>query len=528
MGDLSRPFETWVPWRESPHGSKRRSLRVYPYKSTWLFKDMSRGESGDAYTFYCQCTGRNPKEPDTAAEFLGLGSPGKVSALVSAPVRKVDEPLPEKPTPPSTLRTPTDEEILQISRTREGIAPESIAYAIKQGWIFTGRSYGQESWFLTDKTGWSFQATRLDGKLFPEYKRKDGSVIEAAKTRNERGSSVSRWLQGAADVANRPTVCLVEGRGDFLAAVDFIRRADLTDQVAPLAVYGSGQKPRVEDLRRTGVIDAIAGKNVILFEQNDDAGRKEFTPYWTGFFRELGNPVHVVSIDKVAASLAKPGEDLSKVKDLNNLTRYASRLDAWRLFGKFHERSNTQHPPTSNPLPSPVLPAPDLEPSPDDRLVDEWADANAEQEAAGYEPIESLPLRSLESPAAQGEPVCEPDAIEAFHSSARRDPSITEAREEALKKKRAELPRFNVTEIIPVFLDGQLSRYLIGLGTAAKSEHQAVLSGKDASMAVTRMQYAMAGGHRPEIQIDDRVIRVDFPRSAGLEPVSIRQSGQER
>jgi hypothetical protein len=217
-----------------------------------LFSDRSRNLHLDAVGVYGAARGIGTA--DAVRELkqrLRLGAPAAV---------------PRPPARPQGLEIPTltreREKSRQLAELRRVsvTAVEAAVVNLRTVGFFTWHSL--DCWLLTDSAGKIAEARRMDGKLFPAV----GKLAER-KAHTLRGSVKSHPVGIASALkfqADFP-VLLVEGGGDYLAAVDVTLHCQ--QERVPVAMLGSSASIAAESL------PWFAGRDVVVLAHPDEAGR---------------------------------------------------------------------------------------------------------------------------------------------------------------------------------------------------------------------------------------------------------------
>ena len=275
------------------------------------------------------------------AQLVGNSAP-------SAPRRTVPRPSVKPARAPALpdLRSPTADELLQITRARAWPTADGMEVLVERGLLFVGmvRDAGQEwpGWIVTDPTRANAQARKFDGGLW--------TGIGGKKAKSLPGTTAARCI-GASSIGAIPEVWLMEGTPDLLAAPIVARQGGLNlDRLAFVCMTGAGNSIAGEDLAH------FTGKKVIIAMHYDaDHGKgKEAAKRWSdqlylagavkveGFdFAKRGKGVKDLS-DFLAASQLHPPAALSSLVPLDlpfseggryreaEATEWPSRLDLYR------------------------------------------------------------------------------------------------------------------------------------------------------------------------------------------------------
>ena len=219
------------------------------------------------------------------------------------------EPQRVKPALP-WLSKPSAEDVACIAALR-GLTVAGVALAARRGFLFVATLNGRRCWALTDASRWLCQLRALDGKPFVKG---DGGTFKA---RTCRGSWAA-WPLGCVEAKPFPSVALVEGGGDFLAAWHFIAAEGAGTTCAPVAMLGAGNRIPAEALPH------FAGKRVRIFAHVDEPNSRgerpgyEAAAKWEDQLSKAGATVTTFDLSGITQS------DGSPVGDLNDLARISA------------------------------------------------------------------------------------------------------------------------------------------------------------------------------------------------------------
>lgn len=284
-----------VPYREDrkPSGSV--------FRDGLLFHDFATGETLDAPALLAKVEDLSMAE--ACRRFLGLAGVQPDAAADNAPTRpprRASADIRTKPTLPP-LRQPTADEIEAIAEQR-GIRPGGCELARLLGLLHVASWHGLPVWAIADKTRWSCQYRRLDGRPF---EIRGGATT---KTITAKGSWAS-WPVGVAEAAERGVqrAILCEGGTDFLAGFSLVWEEKAEAAVQPVAMLGAGGSIPDEALPHFRAIG-----EVLIVPDLDKAGAAA-AARWEQQLLEAG----------VAASCLDLGglyrRDNRPVKDLNDV-----------------------------------------------------------------------------------------------------------------------------------------------------------------------------------------------------------------
>jgi len=236
------------------------SWGIFPHQGGWYFKDHANDDSGDELTFIARLKGW-----DDQRDFKRIVEFYQETALRVdvAPLAIVPPQPPAPSTPPdlSGFSAGTDDQLLKLSSLRS-ISVEALQLATERGFLIFGRCFNCDVYGLKDSSGALAEVRRLDGQLFPAF-----NSLPAHKSHTVRGSTKS-WPLGLIESTTAPSIVLVEGLPDFLAAFDFMLREDKVDTVAPVSMLSASAS--IEDTALAHFHD----KRVRMFPHYDEAGTK--------------------------------------------------------------------------------------------------------------------------------------------------------------------------------------------------------------------------------------------------------------
>jgi hypothetical protein len=223
----------------------------------WYFKDHGNDDSGDEVTFIARLKGWDEQRDfKRIVDFYGE------TANKTGPAEQLTVACPQPPASPPDLTgysAGTEEQLLKLSSLRS-ISVEALQLASERGFLIFGRCFNCEVFGLKDSSGALAEVRRLDGRQFPAF----GSLPEH-KSHTLKGSTKS-WPLGLLESTTAPSIVLVEGLPDFLAAFDFMLREQKIDEVAPVSMLSATVS--IEDT----ALAHFHNKRVRMFPHNDSAG----------------------------------------------------------------------------------------------------------------------------------------------------------------------------------------------------------------------------------------------------------------
>ena len=284
-----------------------------------LFKDFATGETLDAPALLARVEGitneaacrlfielAGVKREALTAQRTMRGEPTN-TRLSAAHSREPEAPR-SKPEL-LALAALTTAQLRTLAELR-GLSVAGMKLAAARGFLRAARWFGADCWALTDAARWLCQLRRLDGKPFT---KRDGGTYKARTC----AGSWAGWPLGIGEAAEFPSVALVEGGPDFLAACHFIAAEGVEFHVAPVGLLGSAHRIASETLPH------FAGKRVRIFahadapnERGEQAGI-EAAARWESQLADAGATVTTFDLSGLCRADGKP------VKDLNDAARIA-------------------------------------------------------------------------------------------------------------------------------------------------------------------------------------------------------------
>jgi hypothetical protein len=280
------------------------------FESGRLFHDFTTDETLDAPALLARV--ERLSNGDACKLFIALAGvkPGDVPRAprpASMPARP--EPQRVKPQLP-WLAKPSAEDIACIADLR-GLTVAGVALAARRGFLHVATSNGRRCWALTDGSRWLCQLRPLDGKPFVKH---DGGTFKARTCRGSWGA----WPLGCVEAKPFPSIALVEGGGDFLAAWHFIAAEGAGTTCAPVGMLGAGHRIPAAALPH------FAGKRVRIFAHVDEPNERGVRPgyeaaaKWEEQLAAVGANATTFDLSGITQSNGSP------VGDLNDLARISA------------------------------------------------------------------------------------------------------------------------------------------------------------------------------------------------------------
>ncbi len=290
--------EAFCPFHEN---TKTKAFSIFQdERGHWRWKCHSQCGHGDEITLLEKLDGLSNKEATRqyiASAGVASGSgPCLPVARAFAPLPRPPSPARVKPSLPS-MEAGCDADLAQLASLRR-VSLVSLLIARDVGLLRFATLRGHRAWIVTDEERVNAQARRLDGELWEHI---------GAKAWTLPGSWASHPI-GLKLAEHYPSILLVEGGGDLLAALHFIEVQLDSVTWAVVAMLGASQRIPVDALR------IFAGKRVRVFPHTDDAG-KEAARKWARQLMEAG----AVKVDAFTFTGLRKA-DGSPVGDLNDCT----------------------------------------------------------------------------------------------------------------------------------------------------------------------------------------------------------------
>lgn len=249
-------------------GSNSSSFSAWQDASgAWLWKDLVTGDGGSAVDFIAAVENLTiPEAIKRTIELAGLGETHTLSAIrpvYSKPVaRRIEdqklvhnvERAAKRAEWIARLEIPTGKELEIISSSRN-LDIEALKIAAERGNLRTLTAWNHRAYVITDSSFMNAKARRLDGMPWA------GGV----KSRNLPGADNTQPI-GLPESRSFPSIALVEGETDFLAAFHCLHVLGGHERIAPVCVGGASC-----DLSDR-CLPYFEGKRIRIFFDNDDPG----------------------------------------------------------------------------------------------------------------------------------------------------------------------------------------------------------------------------------------------------------------
>ena len=289
----------WFPERHA-NGDRQPSFNLYADR----YHCFGCGAKGDAIDLLGQVMGLDRAE--AVRDFkrrAGLADEGPARPEVARPKEEERKPWPE-------LRSGTNEE-LEVLAALRGLSPHGLALARDLGVLRFGRVCGRDAWLVTDESGRSAEARRMDGQRFPVF----GTMPER-KAHCLPGSRKA-WPVGLMPRHSNPAgfrrVLLCEGSPDLLAGFHFAEHfGGIAMEWLPVAMLGRCCRIEREALT------LLAGCHVRIVPHRDpDGGGFDAAETWAAELRAAGATVDFFVLPE--GLRRKDGEAVKDLCDAANL-----------------------------------------------------------------------------------------------------------------------------------------------------------------------------------------------------------------
>ena len=315
---LGRKFTTHSPFRKD----EKISFSVWQSDNGWIFKDHATKEKGDSFTFFKLVSGISDNK-EAVRTFLDIAGfkkgqsnykPIKFNAVKNDEKSQTGPKNKVRPVAPKFIDS-KPEHFNALAKLR-GLSTEGLELAAKRGILKFAYHYDHLSWIITDPSGWSYQARRMDGKDW-DFGKGDAKSLFIT-------GSKAQWPVGTHYLKDFNKIILNEGGADLLTSYHYLHKSGLQEQILPISFLGAANtfSPKM--------LPYFSKKEVIIFGHNDPAGH-ESTKLWMEQLLSVGAKVHPVDFSKVSQML-KISEPIN---DLNDLAKADPGFNPKRLFGFF-------------------------------------------------------------------------------------------------------------------------------------------------------------------------------------------------
>jgi hypothetical protein len=285
----ARCFPNWKPalschspWRED----RNPSFSVFDQGRKW--KDHSTGDHGDAVDFLGKALDIPAQE--AIRRFVEMAGGGYREQ--SRPTARPTAPLPPADSDDKrhkramwpVMELPTDNELEAIATLRR-LPLDGPHWASMDGVLRMANVEGQRCFIIRSTCGKNAQARRLDGQPLGDNLK--------AKT---LAGSIATLPVGNYHDRRWPSVALLEGGPDVLAAYAAIYKLGLLDTVAVAGMLGAAMRPPY------GALATMAGRRVRIFQHNDEAGQKA-ADSWARLIHNAGGNVDIWTPAQAGADL---------------------------------------------------------------------------------------------------------------------------------------------------------------------------------------------------------------------------------
>ena len=278
---------------------KRASFSVSRDGQT--FHDFATGDKGDVVTFWARATGL--PVADACKSFIEYAETGRSDIT---PITRITSPAAspaeQRQKPVLSPMQRGDLKRLQVLASFRKLSPEGLQLADERGLLHFATLKNLSAWLVTDSERVNCQARWMDGGLWAH--------LGDAKAWTLPGCWAA-WPIGIREAQPFPTIALVEGGPDLLAAHHFIIAEEREREVAAVCITGASMQIHADAL------PLFTGKRVRIYPHLDDAGRKA-SERWTAQLESVNAVVDCYDLSGI------PTVTGGRVGDLNDL----SGLDA--------------------------------------------------------------------------------------------------------------------------------------------------------------------------------------------------------
>ena len=202
---------------------------------------------------------------------------------------------------------------LQKLSALTGINHRALEVASESQLLVFGRHQRAVVYGITDVTKNLLEVRRIDGQRFKVKGRRpvESQIVNAY---------AAGWPIGLTEAAAYPTIALVEGLPDFLAAFQVCQLEGCLDRVAPVVML-SAKSPIYEN-----ALPLFSGKRVLTLAHADMTGAKAAVT-WTKQLEPHATSVQVIDF----ADFSQPGiKNLYAMKDAH-AANFKLNPEEWRL-----------------------------------------------------------------------------------------------------------------------------------------------------------------------------------------------------
>jgi len=271
------------PFRDDQNAS----WGIYQRHGRYQWKDLGTGDGGDEITFLARI-----HNLDQQRDFLRLVD--LYQHIATGEVGMVQPPVQQRPTTPTPnclpdctgLTSGTLEQLQRLSELRT-ISLPALQHASDLGFLVFGCRLNFEVFGVRDSSGLLAEVRRLDGRLFPPT-----TMLPERKSHTLKHSTKS-WPLGIGEAAPKPSIMLVEGLPDFLAAFDFIQREGRLASTAPVAMLSASSTIQ------PSAMELFSGKKIRIFPHNDQAGFKA-AERWSNQLRSVATSIDYFAFNRFA------------------------------------------------------------------------------------------------------------------------------------------------------------------------------------------------------------------------------------
>lgn len=208
------------------------SWGIFNRNGRWGWKDHGSQQGGDEINFIIAAGEATGKPVTSFPGALDIWT--QIALTPTVPTARTIRPAVVAQGPPDRtgFGPGSDAQLERLARLRD-IDTRAIVHASQLGVLVFGQFSGHEVFGVTDSSGHVLEVRRLDGRMFPAQ-----GILNERKSHALRGSR-KNWPVGIREVGPKPTILLVEGMPDFLAAFEVIITEDALREAAPVAMLSA-------------------------------------------------------------------------------------------------------------------------------------------------------------------------------------------------------------------------------------------------------------------------------------------------
>lgn len=289
------------------------SFSIFDDGRQW--KDFSTGEAGDVINFLARALDIDSRQ--ATLRFIEMAGGASIPTgfrdrtAVSDRHERDERTAKEKAAKRAkwSKSSSNDPEARQTTAQSRNVSTEALKSGEEIGTIRYSELFEFKCWILTDESGLSAEARRIDRLDFPAI-----GTLPIRKVHTFKGS-LKDWPVGTAALKKLPSitrVMLVEGTPDYLAALHFLS-AHIDSHggevnTLPIAMLGRGAGSVIHP----DALAILAGKHVRIYPHNDaDGGGKKRAGIWAAQLQAAGCHVEAFHFDGLIRADGQPVNDLN-------------------------------------------------------------------------------------------------------------------------------------------------------------------------------------------------------------------------